>query len=202
VLGRGEFVRSLFHLLHGLLCGGALAVVVTMGGALVHRRMGLLAVSMPLVMSLGVMEWQLRTFRSGAKRLQSATSLAEYTERTRRLFVRCQAVYASSTLAACVVAVLAARSINHVGELGVVGVVGLLGCVYHLDVTLVSLGRVDLALRGWFVGAVVGGLAAIVATGLVRQADIAFVGSLVGLAACAASLWMLAQTPVCTAVNH
>jgi hypothetical protein len=202
VLGRGEFVRSLAHLVHGLLCGAALAVVVLAGGALVHRREGLLAVSTPLVVSLGVMEWQLRTFRSGARRLQSLTSLADYTERTRRLFVRCQLVYALSTLTACAVAALAAGSISHVGELGMIGTAGLLGCVYHLDVTLVSLGRVDLALRGWVVGGLVGGVAAVVASGMVRHADLVFIGSLAGLAVCVASLWALAQTPVCTAVSH
>jgi hypothetical protein len=202
VLGRGEFVRSLLHLVHGMLCGAALAVVVLAGGALVHRRAGLLAVSMPLIASLGVMEWELRTFRAGANRLQSVTSLATYTELTRRLFVRCQAVYALSTLTACVVAALAAGSIGHPGELGLIGVAGLLGCVYHLDVTLVSLGRVDLALRGWAIGTLIGGLAALAALGSVRNADLVFVGSLAGLVVCAASLWALAQTPVCTAVSH
>jgi hypothetical protein len=202
VLGRGEFVRSLAHLVHGLLCGLALATVVLAGGSLVHRRIGLLAVSAPLVASLGVMEWQLRTFRSGATELQSVTSLRQYTDLTRRLFVRCQSVYALSAFTACAIAALVARSFDRPGELAMIGVAGLLGCVYHLDVTLVSLGRVDLAMRGWVIGAVLGGGAALASSGLVRAADVAFIGTSVGLAACAASLWTVAQTPVCTAVNH
>jgi hypothetical protein len=199
---RGELTRSAVHLFHGFLCGAALAVVVLGCGASVTDGDALVAVSVPLVLSLGVMEWQLRTFRAGAARLQTLTDVAEYSARTWRLFVRCQLQYAAATFALCLAAAILTGAFAHPSELAVLAVAGSLGVAYHLDVTLVSLGRVDLAMWAWCIGAATGGLFALQATALGVEADLVLLSTAVGLAACAFTFWRVASTPVCAAVNH
>jgi hypothetical protein len=202
MLAHGESARSLVHLLHGLVCGAALALVVIGGGAGVHRGDALLAVSVPLVLSLGVMEWQLRTFRSGALRLQSATTVSRYAGRTWRLFMRCQARYAAAAFGLCAVAAVASGAVHHRNEMAVLVAAGLLGCVYHLDVTVMSLGRVDLALWAWAAGATAG--AAIAGLGWVvsPDPDLWLIASGPGLMVCAITFWVVSKAPACAAVNH
>ena len=202
VFARGELRRSAVHLFHGFFCGAALAVVVLGCGAAVDDGNALVAVSVPLVLSLGVMEWQLRTFRAGASRLQELTDVAEYSARTWRLFVRCQIQYAVAVLAMCAIAAVVTGAIAHPGEVAVLAAAGCLGVAYHLDVTLVSLGRVDLAMWAWCTGAVAGGLVALLTAALGVEADVMLISTAVGLTACISMFWRVASAPVRAAVNH
>ncbi|MFM2076527.1 MAG: hypothetical protein RJA49_417, partial [Actinomycetota bacterium] len=96
VLFTEELRRVAVHLVHGLVCGAALAAVVFASARAIERAEVRGVVSVPIVLSLGVMEWQLRTFRSGASSFLDLPRLEVFEQQTWDLFVRCLARYAAT----------------------------------------------------------------------------------------------------------
>ncbi|MFM2076786.1 MAG: hypothetical protein RJA49_676, partial [Actinomycetota bacterium] len=111
--------------------------------------------------------------------------------------------YVATVLCLSAAVALGAGSFAHPDELAVFGLSMLLGPIYLADVTLVSLGRVDLALRGWLHGLAAGLSAG--AAGHLAQLDPATAGAgaaAIGLLVCAMSIAGSIRTPVVAAVNH
>ncbi|HXW82375.1 MAG TPA: hypothetical protein VEJ84_22955, partial [Acidimicrobiales bacterium] len=187
-------------------CSGVLVAIFIVleparGGA--HSWPGLAAY--PMVLSLGVMEWQLRSLRSGARRLLLASlTLVDFALAARRQLLRATLAY-FSTLAALtvVVEVLAgSRGVNPPVLLVVAGTS--LALAFFMALVVAACGRVDLVLRAW-----VPGLLAYAAWGLLarmtgpawplQDARVAFcVTAIVSLLALSA----LAAYVVANPVNH
>jgi hypothetical protein len=198
-----ELRRVVRHFVHGLVCGAALAAVVFASSGLVHRSGVRGVVSVPIVLSLGVMEWQLRSFRAGASSALALHRLEHFEQLTWHLFRRSLGRYLAVVFGISVVLAVAVGSFHRPRELAVFALTMLLGPIYLTDLTLVSVSRVDIALRGWMRGMAVGvaaGLFALLAGVASSMAGVVAVAS--GLTVCALSLGVAVRPAVVAAVNH
>ena len=148
------------------LCSGVLVAIFIVleparGGT--HSWPGLAAY--PMVLSLGVMEWQLRSLRAGARRLLLATlTLVDFAKAARKQLVRATLMYLS-VLAALTVLIEALADSRGVPLPVLLVVAGTsLALAFFMALVVASCGRVDLVLRAW-----VPGLAAYVVWGLLAR---------------------------------
>ncbi len=163
---RSRFVRrdslvACGHLLHGVICGLAVSlVVIQTGHPAPGNEFGRMLLPVPLLAALGVMEWQLHTFRSrNAQLIHSLQSVEQFPRPARRVFFRSFATcIAAITLPAG--AVMLAVHI-HGGDIpfGALALQCALGAVFFTDLILVLLDRLDLVLRSWLAGIDLAGVA-------------------------------------------
>jgi hypothetical protein len=161
VLARRDVVMAAGHLVHGVLCGLAVSLLVIRSR---HESpddgFARMLVPMPLLATLGVMEWQLRSFRSRVSAVtRSLDNCGMFPTLAWRQFLRSLTIYATANAVAVVAAVIAVRI--HGGNVAADALTlqWLLGAAFLTDVILVLLDRVDLVLRSWSAGLVVGSVA-------------------------------------------
>ncbi len=152
-----ELWKALEHCLHGVLCGLALCVIVLLG--VEHFRLSARAalVAAPLLVTLGLMEWRLRTFRADVETLsRDLQSIDEFASGALTIFYRGLAMYVAAIVftAGAVVAVLQAEG-RHAPVGLLLGEVGL-GALWYVDLTLTSMDRLDLVMRAWLHGVLSG----------------------------------------------
>jgi hypothetical protein len=151
------------HFAHGLICGGALTLVAILGGQVFKTSGSTALFALPLLLTLGVMEWQLRSFRSGVERLATTlVSLDEFAPRSWRLFTRSLTRYVLWTLAASVGVAVVVDLRHSSPPYALLGAQIVLGTAFFIDLTLVSLARLDLVMQCWLNGLAVGLLCAAV----------------------------------------
>ncbi len=194
------------HLLHGVICGVAVSlIVIQRGHPSAANKFGHLLLPIPLLASLGAMEWQLHTFRARMARLiHSLGSIEQFPAMARRVFYR--------SFIICVVAIVTpAIGVTvaigiHGGDLLVEALVvecGL-GAVYFVDLIMVLLDRLDLALRSWLAG-VAAGLAALWALSAITVRDLGsmlYPAAAVMVAVVVGSLLFYSREVVSAAMNH
>lgn len=150
------------HFAHGLLCGTALTAVAILGSGVFASSGTPTLKALPLLLTLGVMEWQLRSFRAGVERLtMSLQSIDDFAPMAARLFRRTLRRYVAATV---IVSIAVSMLIWVHGESPpylLLTAQLLLGIAFYVDLTLVSLSRLDLVLRSWLTGVCAGGLLAI-----------------------------------------
>ena len=194
------------HLLHGVICGLAVSlVVIQTGHPSSANDFSRMLLPVPLLAALGVMEWQLHTFRSRIAGLtHSLHSVDEFPHPARLVLLR--------SLATCVAAIgvpagavmLAVRI--HGGDIafGALTLQVVLGAVLFTDLILVLLDRLDLVLRSWLAGiaAACVGLLAIVAFTNRDIGTAAFPAACLLVAAVLILLLLEAREVVAAAMNH
>jgi hypothetical protein len=160
-LDRHDVRSASAHLVHGLICGVAVSlVVIQTGHPSSDDEFGRTLLSVPLLASLGVMEWQLHTFRARMARLtHSLHSIEEFPRLAWQVFLRSFATCVDSVAIPAIGVVIAARI--HGGRIpaGALVVQCVLGAVFFADLILGLLDRIDLVLRSWICGLVIGGIA-------------------------------------------
>jgi hypothetical protein len=170
----------------------------------VHGRPGV--AGFPVVLSLGALEWQLRSLRAGTCRaLRSSYTLAGFARRAQARLVRSTLFYVLALLSlTCLARVLAGAQGVHV-PLALVTAGTLLAVAFFLALVVASCGRVDLVLGGWSAGLAVycawGLLAKVAHTGwTLRCTDVAFcIATAVPVAVLAVAARLLVTDPVCHA---
>jgi hypothetical protein len=141
------------HLVHGLMCGSALTLVAILGGHIFGESGSTALLALPILLTLGVMEWQLRTFRSGVEALASTLlSLDDFAPRSWALFKRALTRYLLWTAAASVAVGFFVQLDHATPPYMLLASQVALGAVFYVDLTLLSLGRLDLVTRCWWNG--------------------------------------------------
>jgi hypothetical protein len=174
--GRSRFVHgdALIaggHLLHGIICGLAVSlVVIQTGRSSPSGEFGRTLLPIPLLASLGVMEWQLHTFCNRIAALtHSLDNTDDFARRAWKAFCRSLVVCTATMVLGAAAVVVAVRI--HGGDipLALLALQCALGAVFFADLILILLDRLDLDLRAWLIG-VAGGSLALVA-GVVSIGD-------------------------------
>ena len=153
-LGSADVTTALAHLVHGVLCGLALSLVAIAGARVNEAGPNPALAALPLLLTLGVMEWQLSTFNARVRQLMSRhSSIERFKPAATAAFRRSFAIY----VLACVAASFGVALITRIGDgsppSALLAAQVVLGAAYFLDLTIVSLGRLDRALPCWLLGA-------------------------------------------------
>lgn len=206
VLARRDVLIGCAHLLHGVFCGLALSlVVIQTGHASAENELARMLLPVPLVATLGVMEWQLRTFRSRVAHLtHSLESSRAFPTRAWHEFLRSLAVCVGANATVAMTAIIAIRV--HGGQLtvGAMTLQGVLGAVFFTDLIVVMFDRIDLVVRSWLAGVAIGSVALL---GISVFSDTATNPALFRTGAVAVSVVLVAllvsaRTVVTVAMNH
>lgn len=158
--GSRDVLSGSGHLLHGVICGLSVSlVVIQTGHAATENNFGRMLLPVPLLAALGVMEWQLNTFRFRIARLtHSLTSIEDFPGPAQRVFFRSLAICVAAMSIPAVGVMIAVHV--HGGDVAV-GALTLqcgLGAVLFTDLILVLLDRLALVLRAWLVGIAAAGV--------------------------------------------
>lgn len=161
-LERADAGDALRHLVHGACCGAAVSFVLVRALAMGPSGGVRELVTWPLLVTLGVMEWQLRSLRSALHRLRNTLgSVERYEASGWRTFARSLGAYTGSVLAASLVvggvlvwdASRAGSGWDALGGLALEPLVAqaLIGVVLFVDLVAVTFGGVRRTLRAWVV---------------------------------------------------
>jgi hypothetical protein len=135
---------------------------------------------MPLLLTLGIMEWQLRTFKYNAVRLMRSThSIRQFRPKAWTTFCRSCGIYMLAMVIVSALVVAAALADGASPPYVVLDAQLILGGAFFLDLTIVSFGRIDLVVRCWLTGLVAG-----VAVAMAEMAESVPAGVLAWRAAC------------------
>ena len=151
---RPDIVIAAGHLVHGVFCGLAISIVVIQTGpASPDNAFARLLLPVPMLATLGVMEWQLHTFRSRASALiHSLGSSREFPRRAWHEFLRSLAICAGSNAMVAVAVMTAVRIHGENIAAGSMTIQCALGAAFFTDLIIVMFDRLDLVLRSWFIG--------------------------------------------------
>ena len=149
-LQRAVRERTAKYFLYGLGCGLLTSVYIVFaeetngsGGALI------IAVS-PLLLTLGLMEWQLRSFRSRAtSALATSPDLTHFGHQIRSAFGRSVGTYVAALAVLSVAGVVIGHHLHASMVPLLLAAVGALGLSFFLALLLGSTGRIDLVLTCW-----------------------------------------------------
>jgi hypothetical protein len=203
---RGDFRTSMHHMAHGLMCGIALTMVAILGSSVFVGAGNAALLTLPLLLTLGIMEWQLRSFRAGVERLASTVlSLDDFAPRSWALFRRALLWYLFATGVMSVVVAIVIQ-LDHVSSpyLLLVAQVAL-GAAFYVDLTLVSLDRLDLVIRCWMIGFAAGAVWWAAAHPFAQSADsntALWSAAVVATTATLASLIVVSPSVVSASMSH
>jgi hypothetical protein len=148
-LGRGDWVRATKFMFYGFGCGLLTSVIIGFGQ---EARVGdAMAIAVwPLLLTLGLMEWHLRSFRSRATTALSASSdLDNFAHRVRIAFLRSVGTYIAGLAVLSAVAVEVGRD-RHAAMVPLfLGAIGALGIAFFLALMLASSDQINLVLVCW-----------------------------------------------------
>ncbi len=152
-LSLAETPSAVRYFVHGLCCGlfVALFMVLEPGGN--GTRGWPAAAAYPIILSLGAMEWQLRSLKASARRALLRThTLAQFTRAARRALARSLVSYLSVLAAATglVEALAFARDMTIPTPLLAAG--ASVALAFFLGLVVASCGRIDLVLPTWVAG--------------------------------------------------
>lgn len=140
----GKFV------VYGLGCGLLTSAVIDFGthGAGATRAMAV--ASGPLLVTLGLMEWQLRTFRSLAiGALTKATDVEQFTRRARGALMRSLVIYVGALVVVSVIALVVSLVSNFALAPLLIVTIDALGVAFFFALIFVSAGLIDRVLLTW-----------------------------------------------------
>ncbi len=180
-LRRHELSRAMAYLLYGASCG-VLASALVVAGHLwpATTRTQAIAV-LPLLLSLGVMDWQLAAFRHRAVAARQAVGDRHtFTRRARRLFLWHTGIFVATLLALSGAADVLGRG-TATGTTLVLVAEAVLGAALYLGLVLVAADRVELTLVG-----LIAALATLALVAVVQLAGFGTMASSQGVVDCVA----------------
>ena len=156
---RSDLSLAAQHLMHGLMCGLALSSILLIGTHISDFSSHAAVTSVPLLLTLGVMEWRLRTFRADVETLaRTLVAIDDFAGRAVRIFLRGLVVYVGAVVVgALVVSAALHRDGSPVPVTMLLAEVAL-AALYYVDLTLSSIGRLDVVMRAWTAAAITGGV--------------------------------------------
>jgi hypothetical protein len=156
---RSDLSLAAQHFMHGLMCGLALSTILLVGTHISDFSSHAALTSVPLLLTLGVMEWRLRTFRADVETLaRTLIAIDDFAGRAVRIFLRGLVVYVGGVVVgALVVSAALHRDGSPVPVTMLLAEVAL-GALYYVDLTLSSIGRLDVVMRAWTAAAITGGV--------------------------------------------
>ena len=147
---RADCVRAGKYFVYGLGCGLLVSTFIGFSDSLSASSISVLIAMWPLMLTLGLMEWQLRSLRGrAAGALPKSSDLAEFARRARWSFLRSTGIFAAVLVALSAVGVTIAydRSASNVPLL--VATIGSVGVALFLALIVVSSGQINLVLACW-----------------------------------------------------
>ncbi len=166
-LVRSDRLRAVRFMGYGFGCGLLISAFIAFAGALHGNGNSLDLAVWPLLVTLGLMEWQLRSFRSRTTAaLGSSTTFIGFTRRAQGAFLRSVGLYVGVLGALSAAGVVMGMDRHAAAVPLLVGCVDSLGVCFFLALLLASSGRVDLVLCCWAAtfGVLAAGLAVSFAT--------------------------------------
>jgi hypothetical protein len=149
-LGRADRTRAAMFFLYGTGCGLLLSVYVALAGQVDGSGDALLIAVWPLLLTLGLMEWQLRSFRSRAETaLGSSLDLYDFGRRVGVALRRSVVFYVGALVIFSGAAVMVGHVRHATSVPLLVAAVGTLGVAFFFALLVASSGRVDLVLACW-----------------------------------------------------
>ena len=149
----GDFKSASHHLVHGLMCGVGLTLVAVLGGQVFKTSGNPALFALPILVTLGVMEWQLRSFRAGVEQLLSRLlSLDEFAPGSWGMFRRALSWYVLWAVLASVLVGGVVYLDHSTPPYALLIAQMALGAAFYVDLTLVSLSRLDLVTKCWAAG--------------------------------------------------
>lgn len=202
---RHELLAASGHLFHGVLCGLAVSlVVIQTGHASPEDAFARLLLPVPMLATLGVMEWQLHTFRARVAVLtHSLESCREFPRLAQREFLRSLTICVAANGVAALAVVIAVRIHGGNIAVGALIVQCALSAVFFTDLIVVLFDRLDLVLRSWLTGVAAG--VATLDTVLLAENDAALALRWAGfmlVLVVLISLLIHVRTVVSAAMNH
>jgi hypothetical protein len=159
-LTRADFPTAGRYFANGCCCGLFVALLMVLEPSKSGSPNWPAGAAYPMILSLGVMEWQVRSLRAGARRAALGSySLVEFAKTMRKKLARAILFYAAAlgVLTISVEALGYARGVIVPPSLMVASTC--LAIAFFLALVVASCGRVDLVLRAWVAGiAIYGGL--------------------------------------------
>lgn len=204
-LDRNDLISASALALHGVLCGMAVTlVVIQIGRASPANEFARMLLPLPMLATLGVMEWQLHTFRARLAILAHLLQTCrEYPQRAWHELVRSITICVAFNAAAA--SAVSATVLIHGGDLAVGALVVqcALGAVFFTDLIIVLFDRLDLVLRSWLNGVAIGvaSFGTLMLTGRDAAHAVRWAASLL-VAVVLVSLLVQARTVVSAAIKH
>jgi hypothetical protein len=148
-LGRSAVTKGAQFFAHGLSCGLLTCLLIGFETRPGHGNLDVSLAVWPLLLTLGLMEWQLRSLRMRVTaRLEQTHVVRDFEADSRRALIRCMATYASLLVTLSLGAGLIGAARHTTLALPLVAQ-GTLGLAFFVALILVASGRVDLVLRAW-----------------------------------------------------
>ena len=201
---QADIPTAVCYFANGCCCGFFVALFMVLEPANIGLRSWPGAAAYPMILSLGVMEWQLRSLRASSRNaLLGSYTVAEFAKIVQRKLARATLSYLGvlTVLTVLVQALAKARGVPLPASLLAAGTC--LAFAFFLALVVASCGRADLVLRAWLVGLVVYGLLAVCARLIspdwaLRDAKIAFCAAAsVAVVALAVAARRVFLNPVC-----
>jgi hypothetical protein len=203
-LSMAEAPSAARYFAHGLCCGLFVALFMVLEPGAKGARGWPAAAAYPIVLSLGSMEWQLRSLKASARHsLLGARTLAEFTRAARWALARSLLFYLAvlAAMTGAVEALASARAMSIPAPLLTAG--DAVAVAFFLGLVVASCGRIDLVLRTWVVGLGVYGVWALSARllhagGVLGDTRLAFGSAALVSALCLAAVSArVVVSPVC-----
>jgi hypothetical protein len=149
-LVRADWAQATRFLVYGVSCGLLLSALIGFAGGTDGSARALSIAVWPLLLTLGLMEWQLRSFRNRATAALSVSlDLEDFSRRVGVAFRRSIFLYVSG-LAVLSAGCLVIGKLRHASSLPLLLVsVGALGVAFFMALLLACSGRITLVLRCW-----------------------------------------------------
>ncbi len=179
---RTESIRAAKYLCYGLGCGLLISVFIDFAGEVDGTGDALIIAVGPLLVTLGLMEWQLRSFRSRATAaLTTASDLGHFARRVRAAFLWSVGLYVVSLIGLSAVGVVIGDNRHAAFVPLLLASMGAIGVSFFLALLLASSGWIDLVLECWVIAFAV--LVAVLSTIYGVRSHITPVSGLVALLA-------------------
>jgi hypothetical protein len=153
VINRAELPTAVRYFTNGVCCGLFVALFMVLEPATTRPHSWPAAAAYPMILSLGVMEWQLRSLHAGARAMALGSyAVADFSTAVRRKLARSTLCYLAALVALSgLVQVLAdVRGVPVPAPLLVAG--ACLATAFFLALVVSSCGRVELVLWTWTAG--------------------------------------------------
>jgi hypothetical protein len=200
-LETAEWKRAGLYGLNGLSCGVLISALIAFGNLWQTSDRYRAVAIWPLLLSLGLMEWELSSYRHDSfTALRSGRDLGEFGRRSRRAFLYRFGLFAGALLLLCVAAESVA-AIHHSHPILLIAVEGVFGSAFFLGLVVEAAGRVGQALLAWIAALLTLGavftLGTIAAGGVSAHVGIAacLAGGLAGSLCLAVLAWRIVASP-------